>query len=427
MIKFIHLIIYILLYILIIPHSSAQNSPFPNNEILISDDTNIKSIDIININQNFALPYAKLGEQFSISFDDLDSDHKNYFYTVEHFDSNWEKSDIFDNDYIEGYNESEIRDYAYSFNSLKKYTHYSFKFPNSDMRVLVSGNYLLKVYLDDPDEPAFVRRLVIYEDIINIGAKVDRATIVQKRDFEHQIKLTLNHRNLNIDNPSVEIKVTIIQNNTWDNGIYDLKYQFLGNNTLIYNYNDRMNFNAGNFFYHFDTKSIQTAGLYTDFIRLEDIYNTFLYTNYPRNTDPYSSQQDYNGGFVLRSIDGGETETEGDYTKIHFSLKTNNEQFQNSSIFVYGAFNDWRLEEENRLKYNKQLDFYETSILLKQGYFDYKYVVFDNKDEEFLPDAISGSFYQTENNYSIIVYYKSMDSRFDRVVGFYQLRSQELF
>ena len=426
MTNLIRLVTALILFTLTITHVFAQNSPFPNPEIMISDDVNLKSIYIHNINQNIGVPYAKLGETFAISFDDLDNDQKNYFYTVEHYDSNWEKSDIFDTDYIEGYNEGSIKDYAYSFNSLEKYTHYSFRFPNNSMRLLISGNYLLKVYLDDPSEPAFVRRLVIYEDIVTIGAKVDRATIVSKRDTEHQIKLTLNHKDLTIDNPAQEVNVTILQNNTWDNGIYGLQYQYIGNNTLIYNYNDKMNFTAGNYFYHFDTKSIQTAGLYTDYIRLEDIYNIFLYTNEPRYSYPYSSQQDYNGGFVLRSIDGGDTATEGDYTLVHFSLKTDI-QYHNKDIYVYGAFNDWRLEEDNKLIYDKDYEVYKTNILLKQGYYDYKYVVVDKKNNEFMPDAISGSFYQTENNYSIIVYYRSMDSRYDRVVGFYQLRSFEMF
>ncbi len=417
---------YSIIYLMTYTHVFAQNSDFPNPEIMISDDVNLKSIYIHNIDQNLGVPYAKLGEQLKISFDDLDNDQKNYFYTVEHYDSNWQKSDIFDTDYIEGYNEGSISNYAYSFNSLEKYTHYSFRFPNNNMRLLISGNYLLKVYLDDPSEPAFVRRIVIYEDIVTVGAKVDRATLVSKRDNEQQIQLVLNHKDLTIDNPAQEINVTILQNNTWDNGIYGLKYQYIGNNTLLYNYNDKMNFKAGNYFYHFDTKSIQTAGLYTDYIRLDDIYNTYLYTNEPRYSYPFSSQQDYNGGFVLRSIDGGNTDNEGDYTNVHFSLKTDIE-YHDKDIYVYGSFNDWRLEEDNKLTYNKDYEVYETSILLKQGYYDYKYIVVDKKTNEFKPDEISGSFYQTENNYTIIVYYKSMDSRYDRIVGFYQLRSSQLF
>ena len=416
----------IILYSLTNAHILAQNSTFPNKEIVISDDVNLKSISIINVNQNTLTPYAKLNEHFEISFDDLDNDQKNYFYTIEHYDGNWNKTDIFDSDYIEGYNEGAIKNYEYSFNSLQKYTHYSFVFPNNDMRVLLSGNYLLKVYLDDPDEPAFVRRLVIYENIVNIGVTADRATIVSKRDTDHQLKLILNHKDLTIDNPAQEIKVTILQNNTWDNAIYNLDYQYVGNNTLIYNYNDKMNFSAGNYFYHFDTKSIQTAGLFTDYIRLDDIYNTYLYTNEPRYDLPYSTQQDINGGFVIRSIDGGNTANEADYTNVFFSLKTQIPLID-KDIYMYGAFNDWRLEEENRLKYNNSHEIYETSILLKQGYFDYKYIVVDNKTGEFLPDEISGSFYQTENSYTVFVYFRSVDSRYDRVVGFYTLRTLELF
>lgn len=404
----------------------AQTSPFPNPDIIIQDDVNLRSINIVNVKKGIILPYAKLGERFEISFDDLDSDIKNYYYKVEHCESNWEVSDIFDNDFLEGYNEAEITKYKYSFNTLKKYTHYSFTFPNNRMRVLVSGNYLLKVYLDDPDEPAFVRRLVIYEDIVTIGAKARRATVVNKMDTDQQINFTLNHKDLTIDNPSTEISVNILQNNTWNNAIYNLKYQYVGNKTLIYNYNDKSNFKGGNFFFHFDTKSIRTAGLYTDYINLKDIYNHYLYTSYPRYNLPFTIQQDFNGGFVLRTIDGGDIENEGDYTNVHFHLDPNIE-YPDYDFYVYGAFNDWRLEEENRLKFNKSKNIFETEILLKQGYFDYKFVAYNNKKDVFMPNKLSGSFYQTENNYSIIVYYRDMNSRFDRVVGFLQIRAQDIF
>ena len=403
----------------------GQNSTFPNPEIIISDDVNLKSIDIQNISKNYQLPFAKLDEQFLISFDDLDADKKNYYYTLEHYDSNWEKSDIFDSDYIEEYNEGEITDYTHSFNTLQKYTHYSFRLPNDRMKVLISGNYLLKVYLDDAEEACFVRRIVFYEDIVSIGAKVERAKVVDKRDTEQQVNFTINHKDLNIDNPSTEIKVNILQNNNWENAIYGLKYQYISSNTLIYNYLDKSNFSGGNSFYHLDTKTIQSPGLYTDYVRLKDIYHTYLFPNISRANQPFTSQQDYNGGFVTRTIDGGDTNSSADYTKVHFFLDVVN-NFKNSSIYVFGAFNDWRFEEENRLKYNKKTGLFETEILLKQGYYDYKYVVLDDNGT-YHPDQISGSFYQTENNYSIIVYYRGINSRFDRVIGFYQLRTVELF
>lgn len=404
----------------------AQNNGFPNENIIISDDVNIRSVNILNIDQNILLPYAKLGEQFEISFDDLDADNKRYFYKIEHYDVNWTKSDIFDNDFIEGFNEAEISQYSYSFNTLQRYTHYKFKFPNPQMKLLSSGNYLLKVYLNDPDEPAFVRRLVIYEDLVNIGAVVKRAELVDKRDTEQQVNININHKDIYLSNPHEEIKVNILQNNNWNTAIYSLPHQYIGNNTLIYNYNDMSNFEGGNFFYHFDTKSIRTAGLNTDFIDLQDIYHTYLYTNIPRSGEAFSSQQDFNGGFVIRTTDSYNSENEADYTRVHFSLSTPN-TYYDSSIFVYGAFNDWRLEEENRLKYDKARDIFTTDIILKQGYYDYKFVIADNKNLKIKANLLSGSHYQTENNYTIIVYYKNINSRFYRVVGLYQLRSPELF
>lgn len=400
----------------IISNVFCQTTTFPNPDIIISDDMNLKSITIKNITTKKDIPFAKLGDKITVAFDDLDADRKHYFYTLEHYDANWEKTNVLKNNYITGFEDNEIFDFEYSFGTLKKYTHYSFTFPNDNFSISKSGNYLLKVYLDSHEEPAFVRRLVFYENMVSITSKIARARDVNNRKTKQQIDFAINHNGFDIKNPSIQIRVCILQNNVWNNAVYNLQHQYISNNMLIYKYSDKTNFEGGNYFYHFDTKRVRVAGLFTDYIILKDVYNTFLYTNTSRKFSPFSIQQDYNGGFVIRSVDYDNSDTHADYTKVHFFLDKKNIP-DNSSIFVYGAFNDWRIEEDNSMIYIPEKDVFASEILLKQGYYDYKYVSVNNSDNKLNENSISGSFYQTENKYTFIVYYKGINSRMDRVIG----------
>lgn len=390
-----------------------------NRQINVIDNSNIKSVNIIDVETNSIHPYIKLGGSFNISFDDLDNDLKDYYYKIEHCDAFWNTTNIIENDFIEGYNEGEINDYEYSFNTLKKFTHYSFQFPNDDMKVLISGNFLLKVYDDNVDNIVFTRKLIIYEDEVVIGVDVKRSSVVIRRETEQQVNLSINYNKLKISNPKEELKVHILQNNNWNNSLLDVKYQYISGNNFIYTDVDEVSLEAGNFYYHFDTKSVRVAGLYTDRIYLGDIYNTYLYANGSRQDMEFTNQPDFNGGYVIRNIDGANSDIEADYTKVHFAL--NYKKLDVGNIYVYGAFNDWKLEASNKMVYDFKTNNYKAEILLKQGYYDYKFVIADHG--RIKHNIISGSYYRTENEYTVIVYHKSMNSRYYRVVGLYKIKS----
>ena len=84
------------------------------------------SSPVIELNSN---------EKIKLSFDDLDADSKNYYYTIIHCNANWEPSDIRDSEYIEGFIENQITDYKFSFNTMQNYTHYNLIIPNEDLNI----------------------------------------------------------------------------------------------------------------------------------------------------------------------------------------------------------------------------------------------------------------------------------------------------
>ena len=68
---------------------------------------------------------------------------------------------------------------------------------------------------------------------------------------------------------------------------------------------------------------------------------------------------------------------------------------------------------------------YEATLLMKQGFYNYKYVVVD-KENTLQEGAISGNFDETENNYKVLVYYRDLGARYDKLIGLGEANSVQM-
>ncbi|MDP3352641.1 MAG: DUF5103 domain-containing protein [Flavobacteriaceae bacterium] len=375
----------------------------------------IKTVVLKSETSNSFAPIFRLGESFSLNFDDVEADEKDYHYKLEHYDYNWKKSQTSQNEYVIGFNENRIRDYENSFNTLQYYTHYSVRFPNEKTQIILSGNYIVSV-LNEFDEVVFSRKFVVVNPKTDVGVTIHRSRSIETIAEKQTVQFVVNLANLTINNPSQEIKVVVMQNNNWNTSILNLPPQYYKTNQLVYKYDKETSFWGGNEFLNFDNKIIRNTSLNISSIYLgEDIFYTYLFTNEERNKIPYTYFPDINGNFVVRNLEGENAPIDADYTWVHFSLKTEN-ILKNKDIYVYGNFNNWQFSSENKMKYNDRTGLYELPILLKQGFYNYKYITLDNQNNvnDF---EIDGSFYQTENEYTVLVYYRKMGARFDEVIG----------
>jgi hypothetical protein len=74
---------------------------------------------------------------------------------------------------------------------------------------------------------------------------------------------------------------------------------------------------------------------------------------------------------------------------------------------------------------NPKKGVYEAKLLMKQGFYNYKYVLVD-KENTLHEGAISGNFDETENNYKVLVYYRDLGARYDKLIGLGEANSIQM-
>jgi len=375
---------------------------------------NIKTIQLRSLQENNFSAIVPLGTALVLSFDDLDADSKEYQYKIEHMTHDWQKSRLLSSQYINGFDQNYINNVTNSFNTFQSYSHYEVKIPNVNTVITKSGNYLLSV-IDASNEVVFTRRFVLYEDLTTIGVSVVRSRNTKTVNTQQTIQFSVNHPNIQINNPGLEINVAIIKNNNWNETISNLQPTFFKPNQLLYTYTNKTNFWGDNEYLNFDSKIIRNKSLNIVKITKDDVFNHYLYPYVYNEFLEYTYNPDINGQFVIRTLEGNDNDIEADYALMHFTLQVD-EMFTEKEVYVYGAFNDFSISDTNRMYFNPNTNTYNASILLKQGFYNYTYATI-GADGLVNTHQINGSFFETENQYTVIAYYKPFGSLYDRVIG----------
>jgi len=390
-------------------------STFLNGQVdEVSEPINIKTIIFKGEDYSDQFPIVSINENITLSFDDLNSNEEDYYYKIRHFNFDWKESELFKNEIFQGFDNVRIVNYSNSFNTLQPYTHYELKFPNDKTRFLVSGNYMIEIY-NSLDEIIFSRKFCIYDKKVDTNLNVYRLQDMEFFKTHQSIHFSITPKNIFFREPEKRIKVTIIKNYQWNSQINNLKPQYIINSKLEYKYDTESKFEGGNEYLFFDTKEIRSTNQNISYINRSDLYETYLKIDNSRNYNSYIYNQDINGNFKIRTLNGSQnSKTEADYTWVHFSLASDI-NFDKSSIYIYGKFNNYKLTEKNKMYYNPSLELYEGVLLLKQGFYNYKYV---SKTKDFLnKNNISGSHAITENEYLVLVYYRGIGEKFDKLIG----------
>lgn len=386
-----------------------------------SYDPQIRTIQLypaFGVRENELLPaVVPLGQpNLVLEFDDLDSPVERYYVRIVHCNKDWTASGLASLEYMTDYNEFPITEYEFSINTAVPYVHYRFQVPP----VRLPGNYGLVVYRDgNQDDMVLSKRFMVYDNRVTFTRNGNLIGPGRAAGLNQQINFTISYKNVEILNPMVDVSVVIRQNMRWDNPISDIKPAFIREDLreLEYRFFDPEKlFKGGNEFRFFDLRSVNFPGRFVASVSKTTVpFTAWIQPDKSRAHEAYSQYNDINGQFAVENIDYNDP-LAADYLDVNFTLESAKVE---GEVYVAGGFNYWNLDENNRMQYDATDQAYTASILLKQGWYDYQYLV---DGPGLSPTHFEGSHFETENLYEIFVYHRPFNLNADLLIGYVRLQ-----
>ena len=357
-------------------------------------------------------PVMTLGttDMLHIGFDELSHNYHRLTYHLEHCEADWQASEeIFESDWLEGFNDNQIEDYQNSVNTTVLYTHYELKIPNDRCRLKMSGNYRLTVYDEDADNERVLEvEFYVLEPQMALGLTVTTNTDIDHNKSHQQVGIALKYNDIQIFNHEEELRTVVMQNWQEQTARHNVKPNFINNKGLAWEHNKRLIFDAGNEYHKFEVLDVSHATMGLDRISWDgEHYEAYPYPTEVRRN--YLTDTDANGAFLIRNSDNYESDFTCDYVYVNYLLQAP----YYGDLYVDGQWTTDANKETYRMDYDEQHKQYSTSLLQKQGYYNYQYVM---KNGQLAPSE--GNFFETENSYQVLVYYKGRGTRTWRLVGY---------
>jgi hypothetical protein len=388
---------------------------------------NIHNVKVNAVGNQLGYPVLRLnsGDQIELNFDDLNGGVRNYSYTWQLCNADWSKTILSEFDYIKGFTQNRLINYRNSSVSLVKYTHYMANLPERNCSPSRSGNYLLKVFADgDTAKLLFTRRVLVIEEKSTIGAQIQQPFNGQIFKTHQKLFFTVNLGNLNIFNALQQVKVCILQNNRWDNALTNPRPSFVRQNSLEYSSDDVV-FAAGREWRWLDLRSFR---LLSDRVATAaynpTITDVYVKPDLDRSVQRLIYYKDINGMYYNDISESVNYLWQADFADVHFSfIPPGNQPLINKEIYLFGELTNYGLDEKSRMQYNSTKGVYETDLLLKNGYYNYSYVTVEKNNPIPSFEFTEGNFWDTENSYTILVYYRGINGRVDELIGLTKINS----
>ncbi len=402
------------------PDDYYQDNFIRNSDFVYK--SNIKTVLLYRAGFELSAPILQLnsGEQLMLSFDDLDADYKKYEYTILHCDANWKPSDLLPNDYLGSFTDDYIETYQFSVNTMQSYTYYEQLIPNDVINFNLSGNYVVKVYTEgNPEDVVLTRRFFVYEPKVNVLANVEVPTDVEDRLTKQEVVFTISTAGYNITDPYRDLHVTIQQNGRWDNAINDLKPKNIMGTELRYDYDGVNVFDGGSDFRYVDLKSLRYNSFRVASVEysLETGYQVYLHPDKVKKKNVFEDiQESINGRFLIKTEDMSSSASEADYATVNFFLPYKTPLID-GKLYMFGQLTDWQFHKDAELIYDYEKQGFSAHLFLKQGFYNYQFVMLPNNSKVGDVTLIEGNFYETNNEYTIYVYHRPMGSRFDQLIN----------
>jgi hypothetical protein len=381
----------------------------------------IKSVSAVVGSDWLSPPVLTLGsdETLNVGFDEMSHNYHRFVYAVEHCEDDWSKSEeMFESDYLAGFNNNPIDDYRNSINTIVQYTHYSFSLPNDRCQLKMSGNYRLTVYDEDNgNEPVLQVEFMVVEPLMKIALEGTTNTDVDVNKSHQQIAVHVDYGTLAVTNHDEQLRLVVTQNDRADNARRNIKPNFVSNKGMEWRHNKELVFDAGNEYHKYEALDVSHPTMGIE--RMEwDGNNYHAYTFVSEDRRNYLYDVDANGAFYIRNSDNVEIDYSCEYLFVHYKLKT--AEVTDGRIVIDGWWTNDADSDKYAMEYDSADGSYNAALLQKQGYYSYQYLLKTSDGRTLVPPS-EGSFYQTENRYQAYIYYKETGGRTWRLVGYRQL------
>lgn len=387
---------------------------------------NIHSVRFHSYGDQESMAIYKLNstDRVELHFDDMETRVKSYYYTYQLCDYNWQPVNLSPFDFIKGFTQQRITNYRFSSIAYTRYIHYQAILPETNSLPTKSGNYLVKVFLDgDTSKLVFTRALLVLDSRSSISAQVVQPFTPDTYKTHQHIKFTVNLEGLNTSNASQQVKVVVLQNGRWDNAQGNVLPTFVRNNSLEYSNENTFVFEGGKEWRWLDLRSFSLLSERVDSANTKrtDIY---LKPDIDRSAQQYIYFPDLDGRYLVTTYESINPYWQGDYAKIHFNYVTASQMpYADKDLYLIGQLTDYQLNDKNKMQFNTEKGKYENIQYLKQGYYNYGYMLVDKNDAS-KRSYLEGNYWETENNYTILVYYKSFTDQSDQLIGISKINTR---
>jgi hypothetical protein len=406
--------------------ASAQNVLENQNILTNFSESNIKSIKAYKTGRDLNNPILELktDETVTFEFDDLSDEGISYDYTIEHCTYDWKKSNLFFMDFCDGFEYNRVETYNNSMGTSSSYIHYSLVLPNRNISFKVSGNYILRIVDSYNHEKVILQqRFMVVEPILSMDVKVRQPLVQDLQSSSQQLELNLDISPLGNIDPNNDVVTVVCQNNQSDNQLTGVKSQFISQKSIRYSAPDALIFDGCN-----EYRGLNLKSFYYQIPQIRRIENYGGEFHVSLTPDIDNARQDYvenpdlNGKYIVKRDDVTDSNTEAEYAWVYFTLMS--EHLFNFDVYLYGEFTGWEINPEYKLNFNHSSNVYEARVQLKQGYYNYRYVLVNRKTGATSHSELEGNHFATENSYQIYTYYKSPGIRYWRLVGMKGINSR---
>lgn len=380
----------------------------------------IRSLQVSLDGNPDAPPVIVLGtpDRLIFSFDHLGDDRVYLRYELIHCNADWQPSTLVDSEFLDGFNQGSIEDYAFSETTTVHYVNYRLAIPNEHVAPLISGNYLLRVYPEDNPEDTWLQcRFMVSEQSAGISAKLSGVTDVDYNDAHQQLAIEIDTERAGVSDPFNDVTVMIQQNGRYDSEVaLRQPLRMASRSVSVYEHQAPLIFEGGNEYRRFEAASTTYPGMGVDEIAWVDpYYHVRLAPDRPRAESMYLYDQTRSGRFAIREYNAADSDVEADYVVVHFSLEA--PEMPGSLVFLDGDFTCRRFDDSALMSYNRATGRYEHVALLKQGQYNYQYLVVPPGASRGYTAPIEGDHFQTQNEYLIKVYTRRPGERADRLIA----------